>query len=223
MFPQQPQQQFRTTNANVQFFYGTGTAGAAGQGGAVWNKPPGVSQVYMLLIGGGGNNAASAGGSSGAVTTWWGSAQNVPDILNITASPGDSVDTRVQYRGSNGLNILLSAGAATTSTAGAAMAANQFTASGFFQSVAGQTQPGTTASTTTFLNAGHGVGGTAAVSQYGYTSGSPASNGSGGGYFQLQPIIVGVGGHRQVNGGLGCGGGGTAGIGGPGLVIIAAW
>lgn len=215
MFPQQPQQQFRTTNANVQFFYRTGQ-----QNGA-WIKPPGVSQIYMMLIGPGGDANGSTGGSSGAVTTWWGSAQNVPDSLVVFVGRGNASDTIVYYRGTNGLNTLLTASGAVQDTAGAAMTANQFTASGFFQSVAGQTQPGTSPSATTFLNAGNGVGATASVSQYGYASNNV--NNTGGGYFLLQPIIVGTGGGRGTPGGLGCGGGGTNGVGGPGLVIIAAW
>jgi hypothetical protein len=40
----------------------------------------------------------------------------------------------------------------------------------------------------------------------------------------LQPIIVGAGGNDSGNGGIGCGGGVTAGTkGGQGMVLIASW
>jgi len=210
MFPQQPQQQFRNTNANVQLFYRNST----------WAKPPGVSQIYMMLIGGGGSPGGSGGGS-GAVTTWWGSAQNVPDDLVVSVSAGGTgANTTVNYRGTNGLNALLTASAGTSTTGGTAMAANQFAASGFFQSVAGQDAAGTvTESSTTFLSAGSGTAGSTVTANYGYTSVNSPS------YFQLQPIIVGVGSgsNAAVTAGIGCSANSGAASGGPGLVIIAAW
>lgn len=206
MFPQQPQQQFRTTNANVQLFYRDST----------WNKPPGCSQIYIMLIGGGGTNAGANGGASGAVTTWWGSAQNVPDNLVISVATGNATNTTVNYRGSNGLNALLTANGGAGNTVGAAMVANQFCASGFFQSVAGQNgaSGSVAASTTTFLSGSSNNN--TVIANYGYTT--PVD---GVGAFYLQPIIVGVGSAgAAVGGGIGCGiRNGSA----PGLVIIAAW
>lgn len=207
MFPQQPQQQFRTTNADVQFFYRNAT----------WNKPPGVSFIYMMLIGGGGTSAN--GGGSGAVTVWFGAAQHVPDSLVLSVSTGAASNTVVNYRGANGLNALLTANAGETGSvaAGAAMAANPFTTSGFFQSTAGQNGSTTvTPSTTTFLSGG----GSTVTANYGYET-------QGAGYFQLQPIIVGIGGEGGGSiippGGIGCGGSRDSGVGGPGLIIIASW
>lgn len=209
MFPQQPQQQFRNTNADVKLFYRNST----------WVKPPGVSQIYMMLIGGGGNNNSTTGGGSGAVTTWWGSAQNVPDNLVVSVSTGNAVNTTVNYRGTNGLNALLTANAAVTSTGGTAMTANQFTASGFFQSVAGQNggSLNLSASATTFLSGGNKAT-NSITANYGYFVLDSA------GFFQLQPVIVGIGSSgTSINGAIGCGASGATSLGGPGLVIIAAW
>jgi hypothetical protein len=209
MFPQQPQQQFRTAGADVQIFYQNST----------WLKPTGVSHVYMMLIGGGGNNNGGGGtsGGSGAVTVWYGSAQNVPNNLLLTVSTGNNIATTIGYRGTS-LITLLTANAANAQTAGNATTANQFASSGFYQSVAGQAgAAGTiTPSSTTFLSAGTYIG--QGQSNYGYLTG--ASSGVDG-YFMLQPIIVGVGGNFS-KGGIGCGAGATN-IGGPGLVLIASW
>ena len=41
---------------NIQIF--TGITGASNAGRYSWNKPVGVSHVYMMLIGGGGTGAA---------------------------------------------------------------------------------------------------------------------------------------------------------------------
>jgi hypothetical protein len=96
------------------------------------------------------------------------------------------------------------------------MTANQFTASGFFQSTAGQAGATTIgASSTTFLSAG-AAGGTL-TANYGYSNSIDTK-----GFFLLQPIIVGVGGKGAGEGSIGCGGGGT-GSGGPGMVLIASW
>lgn len=217
------QPQFRNANADVQIFYGADATGGANIM-ATWNKPPGVSHVYMMLIGPGGNgDQAGTAGGSGAVTVWYGAAQNVPDSLEILCHRG-STNTEIRYRTtSTSTNQLLVAQTGSISTGGPAMTANAFCASGFFQSVAGQNGSGGTqiASTTTFLMGGSLSSTTA---NYGY----PCIGGSGGkGYFQLQPIIVGVcGGGTGVgnasNGGIGCGGS-DYGLGGPGMVLIASW
>lgn len=188
-----------------------------------WVKPRGVSHVYMMLIGAGGRgDGVNTGGGSGAVTVWYGAAQNVPD--NLLVQPGMEItrDTTVGYRGTS-LVTLLTASSASTATAGAASSANQFAASGFFQSIAGQngTNGISSASATTFLSGG--AGSTRVDSNYGYTHGI-----NGAGFFQMQPIIVGSGGGNQFSGGIGCGSGpnvpGTINCaGGPGMVLIASW
>jgi hypothetical protein len=73
------------------------------------------------------------------------------------------------------------------------------------------------ASATTFLSGGADSITDNVVANYGY--GTPDG---GAGYFQMQPIIVGVGGSATGRGGIGCGGGGDS-IGGTGLVLIASW
>jgi hypothetical protein len=212
MFPQQPQQQFRTAGADVQLFYSN----------SAWSKPPGVSHVYMMLIGGGGNGDSTNGGGSGAVTVWYGAAQHVPDSLVVSVSTGNASNTTVNYRASSGLIALLTANAATSSGGASAMTANQFAASGFFRSIAGQSGSNTniTASPTTFLSGG-GAGASIITANYGYT----APSGTNDGFFMLQPIIVGRGANGAgARAGIGCGGSFQAlPYGGPGLVIIASW
>jgi hypothetical protein len=217
MFPQQPQQQFRTAGADVQIFYGAGGVANANQ--RTWNKPVGISHIYMMLIGGGGAGDGATGGGSGAVTVWYGAAQNVPNSLVVVPSLGTSYDTTVTARFSNSAltpTALLTASGASTTTGGTAMTANQFTASGFFQSVAGVngSNGGQVASSTTFLQGGAAT--SSITSNYGYTT-------TTNGYFQLQPIIVGVGNSDVNNGVVGCGGGYLSGTGGPGMVLIASW
>jgi hypothetical protein len=222
MFPQQPQQQFRKAGADVQIFYGAGGVADAHQ--RAWNKPVGISHIYMMLIGGGTNgDNAGTGGGSGAVTVWYGAAQNVPDSLIVTLSRGNSIDTTVSARFSNSTltpTALLTASTSVGTAGGSAMTANQFTASGFFQSVAGQagSAGGITASATTFLSGGGPSGNTQSVN-YGYGQ-SSATNLNG--FFMLQPIIVGAGGIGTSKGGIGCGGG-DGGTGGLGMVLIASW
>jgi hypothetical protein len=219
MFPQQPQQQFRTAGADVQIFYGSGGNAAASQ--RSWSKPPGVSHVYMMLIGGGGNgNASTSGGGSGAVTVWYGAAQHVPDSLVVVISAGNGLSTSVNYRAKSGTIDILRADGANTATAGITMSANEFAASGFFKSTAGQAGSTTdiAASATTFLSGGADLASNDVVANYGYDSTATDAKG----YFQMQPIIVGVGGSGAGVGGIGCGGGVT-GTGGPGLVLIASW
>ena len=188
---------------------------------SAWAKPPGVSHVYMMLIGGGGNgDGSSTGGGSGAVTVWYGAAQHVPNNLVISVSTGNAVNTTVNYRASSGLIALLTANAGSTATAGTAMTANQFAGSGFFRSTAGQAGSlgNIAASATTFLSGGADLSTEDVVANYGYDSTATDAKG----YFQMQPIIVGVGGSGAGVGGIGCGGG-TLGTGGQGMALIASW
>ena len=211
MFVRENLDQFRNASADVQMFYTSSS----------WLKPPGVSQVYMLLIGGGANGTATQGGGSGAVTRWWGAAQHVPDSLFVSVSTGSGSNSTVNYRGTGGLVALLTASGASTTTGAAAMSSNFFAASGFFQSVAGQDQSGgVNASATTFLSGGNGDPNKNVDANYGYSAPDP---GDSNGYFLLQPIIVGVGGTSGQKGGIGCGGGELSSLGGPGLVVIASW
>ena len=187
---------------------------------SAWSKPPGVSHVYMMLIGGGGNgNGLTSGGGSGAVTTWYGAAQHVPDNLVVSVSTGNAVNTTVNYRSSSGLIALLTASGAVLEVAGTAMSASRFTASGFYNSTAGQAgdTASISASGTTFLSGGADDVANTVTANYGYSV-----PGTGSGFFQLQPIIVGLGGSSAGRGGIGCGGG-RSGTGGSGLVLIASW
>ena len=207
---------------NIQTFYGAG--GQVAQNQRTWNKPVGVSHVYMMLIGGGGDgNGSDQSGSSGAVTVWYGAAQHVPNSLVVSPSRGNGNNTTVSARFSNSTaapSALLTANAGSTTVQGSAMTANQFSNSGFFQSVAGQGgslgDPGPSA--TTFLSAG---GVSSVTANYGYTTG--VGGFPDGGFFQMQQIIVGVGGLNQTVGGIGCGGGYNNGKGGQGFVLIASW
>jgi len=215
MFPQQPQQQFSKAGADVQIFYGAG--GTVAQNQRTWNKPVGVSHVYMMLIGGGGTSDGTFGGS-GAVTVWYGAAQHVPNSLVVSPSRGDSNNTTVSARFSNSTaapTALLTANAGSTG-AGAAMAANQFTASGFYQSVAGSSGG---LSATTFLTGWFDVFATGAAN-YGYLTNPGGAQNSANGYFQLQPIIVGAAGVGSGRASIGCS---SAVAGGPGMVLIASW
>ena len=177
----------------------------------------------MLLIGSGGSgDGAGTGGGSGAVTVWYGAAQHVPDNLVVQPSPGsNNTHTNIYYRSATaGLVLLVRANSSSGSpTAGSATAANAFTASGFFQSTAGQngTTGSVAASTTTFLSGGAGTTQTV-TANYGYTT-------TRGGYLNMQPILVGVGGSNANGvGGIGCGGSGSGvGRGGQGMVLIASW
>lgn len=199
---------------DIQTFYGVG-----GTTRYSWNKPRGVSHVYMLLLGAGAPGDGTTGGGSGSITRWYGAAQNVPDSLLVQFTvtntsillrrDGPATTTLIEAASGSGTN----GGAASTGGSG-------FVASGFFQSVAGQggSSSGSTASSTTFLNGG---GNGAATSNYGYTCTS-AGGSTGPGFFQMQPIIVGVGGTLTYKGGIGCGGG-VNGTGGPGMVLIASW
>lgn len=219
MFVRQNQQQFRNSNADVQIFYGSENSGSYQNS---WNKPIGVSNVYIMAIGAGGSgNGSTSGGGSGAVTVWYGAAQNVPDQLQIIVGAGGAgYGSVVRFlSGSTQIN-LVSANSTSTSSGAGATTANAFAASGFYQSITGQagSSSGIAASSTTFLSGGAPAGG-GVIANYGYTLGSA---GSKSGFFLLQPIIVGLGGMGTGNGGIGCGGGVT-GVGGQGMVLIASW
>lgn len=234
--------------ANYQEFIGGGGGGSGMT--KTWIKPRGASMVRFLLIGAGGaggNGSASGGGSggeSGVVTSWIGPAMFVPDSLIVVtyggAISGNGQDSAIYYKSSNGNNLLLQALGGTSGGSGnaTAMTANQFTACGIFNSVAGQagavgssTGGGTNqaASSTTFLSGGAGGAGSAAgtggsvTPNYGYTA-LPATTAGGtvagaNGYFITQPILVGCGGAGGTTsttvgtnggvGGIGCGGGGA--------------
>jgi hypothetical protein len=210
---------------NIQTFYGTGPDIANSEKTLMaWNKPVGVSHVYMMLIGGGGNGDGATGGGSGAVTVWYGAAQHVPNSLVIT--PGIQSDASiVSFRNTSSLRQLLLAQGGSNSVAGPATTAPAFAASGFYKSTAGQdgASGSVTVSSTTFLSGGAGSSTNSVIANYGYTNANSTGSGTSG-FFQLQPIIIGVGGSGVNRGGIGCGGGGTGpGTGGPGMVLIASW
>jgi len=186
----------------------------------------------MLLIGPGGRGSASAGGSSGGVTVWYGAAQNIPDTLCISIPiPDGSTSTEIQYLAATGTRVVIlrAAPGGSTPTAAPAVASNYFSASGFYTSTAGQAgaSGSQSASTTTFLSGG-GNGtpesGSQVVANYGYAT-------QGNGYFQLQPVIVGVGAFGNTSSstkaGIGCVGpprsGGDFKYSGYGFVLIASW
>jgi hypothetical protein len=201
---------------NIQTFYGSGTAANTNQ--RAWNKPVGVSHVYMMLIGAGGNGISSQGGGSGAVSVWYGATQHVPN--NLIIRPGNvSNDTRVFFSNGGTNYSLVVANQATGITAGAASVPNYFTASGFYNSTAGQagSTGSVTASATTFLSGGSDSTSETVTANYGYFV-----PGNGAGFFQMQPIIVGAGGSANGRGGIGCGGGADS-VGGPSMVLIASW
>jgi hypothetical protein len=215
---------------DIQTFVGPRASATAIQT-FTWNKPVGVSHVYMMCIGGGGNGDGSNGGGSGAVTVWYGAAQHVPD--NLVIQPGRAAQaSNVIYRNATTTYALVVASGGGTPTAASASSANAFAASGFFNSVAGQdggngNNPGP--SSTTFLGGGRRAQ-SYLSGNYGYAIGDTALTGNAQGFFQMQPIIVGVGSGSDtvsggVNGAIGCGAGGGApsGIGGPGMVLIASW
>jgi hypothetical protein len=205
-------------NCDIQIFYGSGTTGTTSS--KSWEKPRGVSHVYMLLIGAGGaGDGSSTGGGSGAVTVWYGAAQHVPDILVVDVpTMGDVTRVGARFTAST-ITVLLTANNGSPITAGNATTANQFAASGFYQSIAGQnggSGGGVTPSGTTFLAGGSDSAG---ASNYGYGN----SGGNANGFFQLQPIIVGVGGASNGLGGIGCGSGHLNTTGSSGMVLIASW
>ena len=226
--------------ANIQIFSEGGTT-------SDWVKPQGASFVWFTLIGGGGGGGGvdelngSSGGSS-AVTNFMCPAFLIPDMLRIRVGAGGAGGTTgnngttggasnviYQQKDGTGYTLLTAAGGnggfsggGGGGSGGAAMTANFFTAMGFFQSIAGQNQAVNSPSATTFLSGGNSA---LSAANYGYLV--------RGNYFQLQPIIVGCGGlvgpagNSDLNGGIGCGAGGstnsTGGNGGDGLVVIITW
>ena len=222
--------------ANVQIFNKGGST-------SDWVKPQGASFVWFTLIGAGGAGGtgdvsnSGQGGGSGAVTNFMGPAFLMPDVLRVNVGAGvfntAGTSSSIVYQTKDGTGYtLLSAtggGRGTTSGFGAgggAMTANYFTATGSFQSVAGQSGSNTTitASTTTFLCGGTGSGQTTSTANYGFSS-------ANSGLFQMQPIIVSTNskGNNSDQSGVGCGGAGTqnvginGGAGGNGLVVIITW
>jgi hypothetical protein len=214
--------------------------------------------VWFTLIGAGGQGGGTdgvlnwSGGGSGAVTNFMVPAFLIPDILYVQvgtggfgAAPGadgnNGANTAIQLT-PNINNLLIanggSGGTNSSGNGGAAMSANYFTAAGFFQTTAGSVgSVSASPSGITFLSGG-GVG-TAQTASYGYSNGRAAGDG-GVGYFQMSPIIVGVGGNGSVSGsgagsfkgGIGCGGGGSSNNstlpyagnpGGDGLAVIITW
>ena len=213
-------------NCDIQIFRGFASTapGTEARNWQTWNKPRGVSHVYMLLIGGGGQGDATNGGGSGAVTVWYGAAQNVPDslALYVRGTTPSAWDTTVAYRSTSGVPITLLTGqSASSSTGSPATTAGVFAASGFYTSTAGQSNSGITPSATTFLSAGTTNTGQTVTANYGYQTNITGV--SGAGYFQLQPIIVGVGSAGATSAGIGCGTNINGTTGGPGMILIASW
>lgn len=203
--------------ANVQIFNGY-AAVANANNIFEWVKPQGASFVWFTLIGPGGDgDQSTTGGGSGSVTNFMCPAFLIPDVLNVTTGTPSNNATRITYRQKTGAGYtLLTANHAAGSAAASATAANNFTAMGFYQSVAGQNGTSSTqsASATTFLSGG----GNTVTANYDYST-------NRNGFFQMQPIIVGVGGTAvavNANGGIGCGGG-PLGRGGNGMVVIITW
>ena len=241
--------------ANIQIFKEGGST-------SNWVKPQGASFVWFTLIGAGGggggvdatNTYYGAGGGSGAVTNFMGPAFLMPDVLRVSVGLGGTRGNTAQSGGAGTASTVIyqakdttgytlltaNAGAggdaagggsdASAALGGNASAGNAFTASGFYQSVAGQDSTtddnAQTASATTFL-----AGGTASSSStanYGYV----ATGYGNAGFFQMQPIIVGVSNPgtsaNTSKSPIGCGGAsnvnlGLCGSGGDGLVVIVTW
>ena len=212
--------------ANIQIFYKT----------ADWVKPQGASFVWFTLIGAGGPTDNSAtnlvGGGSGAVTNFMGPAFLMPDVLRVQVGNGDGTGDDLksiifyQQKNGNGYTLLNANGGSAGSNGGGggtATTPDAFGAMGFSQSIAGQdgVNDVQSASSTTFLSGGSYNN--TVTSNYGYST-------NRSGFFQTQPIIVGVGGGvtSPSRGGIGCGGGGSVlnsslGRGGNGLVVIVTW
>jgi len=210
--------------ANVQIFQEGGTT-------SDWVKPQGASFVWFTLIGAGSayDTSFPRAGGSGAVVNCMVPAFLTPDTLLVTVGAGPKVAnvaggaSIVSYRIKGNYTLLTAAGGQANGAGGSADAGGPFTAAGFFQSIGGQ--DGTTginqnASATTFLSGGT-TGGWAVNGNYGYS----APVGGPNGFFQMQPIIVGLGAANK-KAGTGCGGAygatGAAG-GGDGMVVIITW
>lgn len=206
-------------NCDIQTFYGGNTTLQTFS----WNKPIAASHVYMLLIGGGGAGDGSLGGGSGGVTVWYGAAQNVPNsLVVIPASQLNGNPTTVNYRGAS-LITLLSAGTGNGSSGGSQYSVTSFGSSGFFKSIAGQdgNSGGTQIPSSTFLSGGSDNS-WPCYGNYGYANENAGATVGTNGYFQLQPIIVGVGSCQNYRGAIGCGGG-VSGSSSAGMVLIASW
>jgi hypothetical protein len=212
MFVRDIPQQFRISNCDVQIFYGNNVA----NDWRIWDKPTGVSHVYILSIGAGGNGNGGQGGGSGGTYVWYGAARNVPDALQIVMGVGGTNSNNIYYRfPESGVSFLAPGTPSFVGPAGAGDP-SAFTASGFRNSRVGQAGDTIGASSETFLSAG--VNNSTQTGNYGYVN--PSNNSRG--YFLLQPIIVAVGATGTGNGVYGCGGG-PSGTGGAGLVLIASW
>jgi hypothetical protein len=212
----------RPQGCDIQTFYGV-PSGTNKLNFYMWNKPVGVSHVYMMLIGAGGNGDGTTGSGSGSVTVWYGAAQHVPDSLQVQCGSSENAsEIRIIRGGSGGTTVILQAAAGQSGVGGVATSAPAFAASGFYKSTAGQDGFGanTTASTTTFLSGGTSQTGSV-TANYGYSL--PTTTGDFVGIFQMQPIIVGLGSKGTARGAIGCGGGLNSGAGGPGMVLIASW
>jgi hypothetical protein len=249
--------------ANIQIFRAPSSATTT-NATQEWVKPQGASFIWFTLIGAGGGGGgiqdvssfSGSGGGSGGVTNCMIPAFLVPDILQIRVGPGGAGGgpnsggtaggrTVVFYQAKRADGyVLLTAnagaggnlgnpvdnptppalgGAAVTATASTPIG---FSAAGIYQSVAGQDSSDSAASPTTFLSGG-------------VTSNSKTANygnvGTGVGYFQMQPIIVGLSSAKPANssggrrGVVGCGGvsysdnSSVNGSGGDGLVVIITW
>jgi hypothetical protein len=214
-------------NCDIQMFFGGGRTSQEFRNFRTWTKPRGVSHIYIMLIGCGGLGSATNGGGSGAVTVWYGAAQHVPDSL-VVAVPGPDTaetNTKVFYKitSASSAILLLSANAANGSTGGAATTSNAFAASGFYSSTNGANGSTGTVnpSGSTFLSAGPGTAGSTINANYGY-QGNLVGAGNPG-YFQLQPIIVGVSSASARSVSIGCGTGINGNFTGPGFALIASW
>jgi hypothetical protein len=248
--------------ANVQIFQARSND-IANSAVLEWVKPQGASFVWFTLIGAGGggggvqdvNSAAGSGGGSGAVTNCMMPAFLIPDILQVRVGRGGpgggpngsgsaGLRSVVLYQnkstegyvlltanGGAGGGIGTPSGPATPALGGAATTASassptNFSAAGIVQSITGQDASISTPSPTTFLSGGVNLGDKSA--NYGNV-------GTGVGYFQMQPIIVGLSSKfaspvTGVNRGVvGCGGisisnnSDVNGSGGDGLVVIITW
>ena len=212
--------------ANIQIFRGDDGIVANHIITKDWVKPQGASFVWFTLIGaGGGGDNATQGGGSGAVTNFMCPAFLIPDRLTVTIGRGSAInatatETSIYYVEKTGAGyLLLNALGGNVGGAGPT-ASNYFTAMGFYQSTAGEGGNSTPASpsATTFLSGGSGST-DPNPANYGYQLGT---NANANGFFQMQPIIVGVGGAGQGKGGTGCGGG-YQGRGGDGMAVIITW
>jgi hypothetical protein len=206
--------------ANIQIFREGGTT-------SDWVKPQGASFVWFTLIGGGGGgDGSSIGGGSSAITNFMGPAFLIPDVLTVSVGRGggagvNGTNSVVSYRlkATTAYDLLTVNGGTAGGAGGTISTSNYFSCMGFFQSRGGQSGSGGDVNEpgNTFLTGGGSSAGFL-NSSYGYSL--PVGNNSG--VFQLQPIIVGMGGLGVGTGGIGCGGG-RAGRGGDGLVVIITW